>query len=287
MDRSASSYLQHLPEVFRASSVQGPTPFLGRYLKVFEALLTGRADARLSNGTKITGLEEIVDSFVDALDPAFTPVEITPVDRLASDSSASDEASPPARDRLDSAFLSYLASWLALTLDQNWDLAKRRTWVKRIVPLYQRRGTRAALNAYIAMFVGNQARVDEPRGFILGKIQNVKQTSTLGVDTFAGFPPHYFRVVINYGFPEDIAHAAGVPAESFDIEVWKSLRKTTRAVVDLEKPAHTHYRLDARTPGIILGSKKARLDKQGNVIEAEGRATLGRDTLIWQNSKPI
>jgi phage tail-like protein len=278
MEPSPSSYLQYLPEVFRAPSVHGATPFLGRYLNIFEALFTGRDDVpkQQSGAKKIIGLEEILSHYMEALDPAFTPVELP-----------SNVNISPAGIGLDSAFLTYLASWLALTLDQNWDLTRRRAWVKRIVPLYQQRGTRTALGEYIAMFVGNQARVDEPRGFILGKVQNVKQSSTLGVDTFAGFPPYYFRVVINYGFPEHIANAAGIPAEPFEIAVWKNLRKTTRAVVDLEKPAHTHFRLDARTPGIVLGHRRAEFDEHGNVTRAVGRATLGRDTLIWHNCKPI
>jgi Phage tail protein (Tail_P2_I) len=61
---------------------------------------------------------------------------------------------------------------VALILDQNWDLSKKRQWLKRIVPLYQQRGTRAGLGDYLAMFVGNQAKVDEPPGgFLLGKFK--------------------------------------------------------------------------------------------------------------------
>src|SRR5262245_43181464 len=136
MANGPSSYLQHLPASFRAPPAPGAAPFLGRYLKIFEALLTGRDDA------KVIGLEEILDRFVDALDPGFTPVEIPP----NADTSPKDGSSPDA-GRLDSPFLTYLASWLALTLDRNWSLAKRRIWVKQIATLYQRRGTRAALNA--------------------------------------------------------------------------------------------------------------------------------------------
>lgn len=260
-----SSYLQYLPEVFRTPSSPGAAAFLGRFLKIFEALLTGRDDAKpLPDGGKVTGLEDILDGYRYALDPVLAP------------------ATPSADGlRFNSEFLSYLASWVALTLDQNWPLAKRRQWVQRIVPLYKRRGTRAALDEYLAMFVGAQARVDEPRGFVLGKINGLKQASTLGADTFLGVPAYYFRVCINYGFPADVAQRAGIAAEPFDIGVWRIIRKSTRAIVDLEKPAHTYYQLDARTPGIILGFR--RVGEQS----VEQRATLGVDTLIWKNSKPI
>jgi phage tail-like protein len=262
--RASSFYLQYLPELFRAPPEPGAAPFLGRFLKIFEALLSGREDANpLPDGRVIVGLEAILDRYPDALDPALAPAE------LSADKS-----------RFDSDFLSYLASWLALSLDQNWPLAKRREWVQRIMPLYQRRGTRAALDEYLKMFVGGQARVDEPNGFVLGKINNLKQSSTLGVDTFLGAPAYYFRVRINYGFPEDVAQRAGIAAEPFDIKVWRIMRKSTRAIVDLEKPAHTYYDLDASTPGIILTRKVG-----SNVIKQGSR--LGYETLIWQNSRPI
>lgn len=253
MANAPSSYLQHLPEIFRIPPTPGAEPFLGRFLKVFEALLTERADAPAPGGDKITGLEEILKRFVDCLDPAFAPVQ-----------------SSPDGSRLDSLFLTYLASWVALILDQNWDLSKKRRWLKRIVPLYHRRGTRAGLGDYLAMFVGNQAKVDEPPGgFLLGKFKTpggaeVKGSSTVGVDTFvAGAPAYYFRVRINYAFE----------AEPFDIAVWRNIRKGARAIIDLEKPAHTYYTLDTRTPGIIIARK--------------GHTTVGRETLIWQNSKPV
>jgi phage tail-like protein len=267
MATPSSPYLEHLPEIFRTPPAPGAEPFLGRFLKICEALLSGRSDALPPGGTRVTGLEEILAAFVNELDPAFTSVVLR-------------------SGRLDSPFLTYLASWVALTLDQNWDLEKKRRWLQRIVPLYQRRGTREGLAEYLTMFIGNQAKIDEPPGgFILGKILNVKQSSTLGVDTFlAGAPAYYFRVRINYGFPEGIADEAGIPAEPFDIAVWRNLRKGTRAIVDLEKPAHTYYTLDARTPGIILGFKVGAM-VGGHFIK--GRATVAQDTLIWQQSKPI
>jgi len=244
MANAPSTYLQHLPEIFRARPAPDVEPFLGRFLKIFEALLSGRDDAAPPGQDRITGLEELLARFADNLDPALTPVV-------------------PSADgsRLDSPFLGYLASWVALVLDQNWDLAKRRQWVKRIVPLYQRRGTRAALDEYLAMFVGNQAKVDEPPG---GFTLQRKGSSTLGVDTFiAGAPAYFFRVRINYAFGSD----------PFDIATWRNIRQGTRAIVDLEKPAHTYYTLDARTPGIIVARK--------------GHATVGRETLIWQNSRSV
>lgn len=241
MSDQSSSYLQHLPEIFRAGGGPHGTDFLGRFLMIFEALLSGRDDAQI-DGTRIVGLEEQIAGFVAYLDPALTPVD-----------------DPDAGPRPTSEFLDYLAGWVGLTLDQNWTLAQKREWLRRIVPLYKRRGTRDGLAEYLTMFIGNQVRVDEPPGgFILGEVGN----STLGVDIFlAGAPAYFFRVRINYGF--DI--------EPFDIATWRNIRKGTRAIVDLEKPAHTYYTLDARTPGFVVA----------------GHSTVGQDTLIWQNSQMI
>lgn len=241
MNDQVSSYLQHLPQIFRVSRGRDGTRFLGRFLMIFEALLSGRADAEV-DGEKVIGLEERIAGFAAYLDPALTPVD-----------------DPDAEPALRSEFLDYLASWVALEVDQNWTLAQKREWLRRIVPLYKRRGTRDGMAEYLAMFIGNQASLDEPPGgFILGGAGN----TTLGVDTFlAGAPAYFFRVRINYGFA----------TEPFDIATWRNIRKGTRAIVDLEKPAHTYYTLDARTPGFVVAE----------------HSTVGRDTLIWQNSRPI
>jgi phage tail-like protein len=238
MNSIPSEYLRHLPELFQAPSTRTGRSFLGEFLKIFEALLSGRGDATIS-GKRVVSLEEQVNRYLQYLDPALVPVD------------------EPGGEVLSSEFLNYLASWVALTLDQNWDMAKKRIWLSRIVPLYKRRGTLAGIQAYLSVFVGNQVTVDEPPGGFV-----VAQTSTVGEDTFiAGGPAYYFRVRIAYAYG----------SAPFDISEWKNLRTGTQAVVDLEKPAHTYYSLDARTPGFIIAS----------------RSTIATDTLIWERSQPF
>jgi hypothetical protein len=110
---------------------------------------------------------------------------------------------------------------------------------------------------YLNMFLRRQVVVKEPPGgFIIG------ESSTVGIDTFiAGAPAYYFRVKINYGYSSG----------DFNIDEWKNLEKGIRAIVDLEKPAHTYYDVDIRTPGIKVGEK----------------STVGEDTLIWEKSGKI
>lgn len=238
-----STYFRHLPGIFRARRDDGGPGFLGDYLKIFEALLTGRDDA-VAGGKCVAGLEAGITGFVEYLDPALTPVD-----------------EPGTTPGLDSEFLTYLAAWVALALDQNWDLERKRQWLRQIVPLYKRRGTKAGLMTYLNMFVGNQVRIDEPPG---GFLLAVKGSSTVAVDTFiAGAPAYYFRVRIQYAFG----------AEPFEIATWRNIRKGARAIIELEKPAHTYYTLGARSPGIVIARR--------------GHATVGRETLIWQDSKPF
>ncbi len=237
MANGSSSYLRNLPEIFRAPQPDGSAPFLGEFLKIFEALLAGRGDARAIG---IAGIEDTIERFPELIDPSLSPVA---------------EPLPPSGELLRSDFLDYLASWVALSLDQNWDLGKKREWTRRIMSLYKRRGTRDGLQDYLTTFVGDQVRVDEPDGGITLAIDN----TTLGVDTFiADAPAYFFRVRISYGFPP-------IP---FDFATWNNLLSGTRAIVDLEKPAHTYYQLEAQAPGIII-----------NV-----RSTVAMDTLIWDNS---
>jgi len=254
---AASTYLRFLPEVLRGDGEGG---FLDLYLRIFEAMLSGRDD--VPPGQNIPALERTIASLPTLFDPSLTPVQ------------PQVPGAPPGTP-LTSPFLDFLGRWVALTFDQNWDIAKRREWLRQIVPLYKRRGTRAGLDAYLTMFVGNQAFVEElPGGFIVGS----KANATVGVNSFiAGAPAYFFRVRINHGFAPD----------PFDITTWKNLRRGTAAIVDQEKPAHTYYTLRAATPGIIVGGPKYGGSQAADpAARNRGRATVGKDTLLWQDSKP-
>lgn len=237
-----STYLRQLPEIFRAPRPDGSSPFLGEFLKIFEALLAGREDAQAIG---VSGLEDMIEQFPEFIDAALAPI---------------DNPVAPSGDALRSEFLDYLASWAALAFDQNWDLGKKREWARRIMPLYRRRGTRAGLQDYLNTFVGDDVFISEPPGgFTLADAAS----STLGVDTFlSGAPAYYFRVGINYAF-----------TSPFDLTGWINVQRGTRAIIDLEKPAHTYYTLDARTPGFVLA--------------VPGHTVLAKETLIWQTANPL
>ena len=116
--KSPSSYMDYLPAAYRQGEEDGEANLLGSFLKIFEKILTGiddhvQVDIKLPDGSvekrEVIGVEQIVDVTHDYFDPLFAPL------------TAEEEP-----DKAD--FVQYLASWVALTLNQNWpENRKRRT----------------------------------------------------------------------------------------------------------------------------------------------------------------
>jgi phage tail-like protein len=215
-----SSYLQYLPGIFQPDSATGA--FLGRYLKIFEKILTGIDDGAGLGGVPIEGIEQVVNRLYGFFDPETAPRE----------------------------FLDWLAGWMALALREDWDEPSKRRLLRRIIPLYGKRGTKSGLAAYLKIFVGSNVQLDE---FLSGI--TVGLTGSVGIDTFVGgLLPHFFIVTITFdtiislGFIQDTVTA-------------------TKSVLDLEKPAHTYYALRFDMPGITVGE----------------RSTVGNDTIIGRS----
>lgn len=143
-------------------------------------------------------------------------------------------------------FLPWLASWTALVLRADWSAAQKREVLTRIIPLYRKRGTKAGLEEYLKIYAGDGVSIlDE-----LDPMQ-VGVTATVGVNTVVeGLPAHFFRANVAFTTPD--------PAELS--------RKTAsvRAVLDIEKPAHTYYNLSISGPTFQIGV----------------HSTVGKDTLI-------
>ena len=54
----------------------------------------------------------------------------------------------------DPDFLPWLATWVALVLDEEWDEAKRRQLIAEAVQLYRWRGTVKGLKRYLEIYTG-------------------------------------------------------------------------------------------------------------------------------------
>jgi len=109
---------------------------------------------------------DFTDRFLSLFDTTFRSIE-TNLDREAR---FFDPLSAPAeRDPKTGAdFLSWLGSWIGLTLDRHWPEAKRRKFLKNAGHLYDLRGTREGLWRELLLFLGLDrdecCRADQPRG---------------------------------------------------------------------------------------------------------------------------
>lgn len=73
--------------------------------------------------------------------------------------------------RTDPEFLPWLAGWLALELDEEWDEQKRREVISRAVELYRLRGTVKGLKEYLKIYTGHSPEIMEcawPAGMQIG-----------------------------------------------------------------------------------------------------------------------
>lgn len=122
----------------------------------------------------------------------------------------------PAETRED--FLPWLASWVALTLRADLPPSQQRAFLARIVPLYQRRGTKQNLQDLLSIFT---------RG-----VPTITESDDAG-------PAHHFTITMR--LPQAAAQ--------------DQLRQSAiaHALIDLEKPAHTYYDLDLQFPTMQIG----------------------------------
>jgi len=206
--KRTSSYLNYLPGIYQADAEKGA--LIGRYLKIFEKILSGIDDGVKAAEHDIEGIEQVIDRIHEFYAPETTTRE----------------------------FLDWLAGWAALILREDWDETSKRRLLRQIIPLYAKRGTRSGLSEYLQIFVGPNVRLDENLPGIV-----VDSTGTVGVDTFVGgLLPHFFIITIRF---ETISGMAFI----------QDAVKATKAVVDLEKPAHTYYALRFDFSGIYVGHK--------------------------------
>lgn len=136
-------------------------------------------------------------------------------------------------------FLDWLAAWAGLVLKQDWDLVQKRQVIAGIIPLYRLRGTKRGIEEYLKLYLGEteagQVKIIEK----LAALQ-VEATSTVGVDTIIGGLPPYFFIL-------NLEELTGEPPELF-----KKIN-VIRELIDIEKPAHTFYRI--RTPYPITSAE--------------------------------
>ncbi len=186
-----STYFQYLPALFQQDVGDDGVSFTGRFLLAFEAILQGVA------APQAPGLEEILDRIHIFFNPG---------------------PEVPERDRAPAAFLPWLASWVGLTLREDWTEAEQRRLLSRMVPLYRLRGTKAGLTELLRTYTNEQVEVEKSEQ-----------------------DPHFFRV--------------NMTLSAADPRLLQRKERIARAIIDQEKPAHTYYTLVTTTPStFIVGS---------------------------------
>ncbi len=137
-------------------------------------------------------------------------------------------------------FLPWLARWTAFSLRADLPPAKQRDFIANAIQLYRWRGTKHNLQKLMAIFTVLRPVVTEPEAAEL----QVGVHSTVGVDTYlAGAPPHFFQVTIS--LPDEL--------RSQPLEVRERQLEIARDLIEMEKPAHTTYRLDVIFPSMQVG----------------------------------
>jgi len=132
-------------------------------------------------------------------------------------------------------FLPWLSGWVGLSLRTDWTTAQQRRFLGRIVPLYRLRGTKAGLEEMLRTYTGMGVEIAE-----FAAALRVGDVSTVGIDTvIGGGPPHYFEVRMF--------------TDERDPDARARVERIARAIIDQERPAHTHYTLDIETPTMQVG----------------------------------
>lgn len=178
--RSPSTLVNSLPAIYQAD------PFVGQFLLAFEKVLLGRKDEVAFPNR---GLEETIANIATYFDPYQTPEK----------------------------FLTWLASWVALSLRADLPVAIQRDFIANVAQRYRLRGTKANLQELLRLFVRGTPEITEP-----------------------GEDPHFFRVTIV--LPEELRGRIQDLARQLEI---------ARSIIELEKPAHTDYELIPIYPSTI------------------------------------
>jgi phage tail-like protein len=180
-------------------------------------------------------------------------------------------AEPDAEQR---DYLAWFAGWTNLVLSDDWSYEQQRAILARILPIYRKRGTREGLAEYLKIYAGEGIAIEDDRPPIqIGQLAS----SQVGVNMIiGGFPPA--TLPLEVGVVSEVGGNAvidGFPPYFFMVRAAvpdsgpKALarkRKAITAVLELEKPAHTWYRLTVRGPTFKVGDKAT--------------ATVGVNTII-------
>lgn len=192
-----SAYLKYLPAIFQEDINESGVSVLSQFLLAFEHVLTQKklGEELPGNLAKQPALGDILNTINLYFDPEKAPI-----------GEDSDTRQPTIGDT-QADFLTWLASWVGLTLRDDWNIKERTRLIEKIVPLYRLRGTKEGLRRLLEIYTGNK---------------RVK------IYEFPKFP-FYFQVELTF--------------LERDFNNFRAKQLIARAIIDQEKPAHTYYAL--------------------------------------------
>jgi len=130
-------------------------------------------------------------------------------------------------------FVEWLAGWTAFTLEFDWPETERRALVKRAVDLYRTRGTKRGLALFLKLFTGHEPDIEE-------NTWPFKGFRVEGEGAEAGARIAFDSVILP---PVDLAHCFVVTMPIKFEDVTPEMVIRIHRIIQLEKPAHTHYYL--------------------------------------------
>jgi phage tail-like protein len=211
--------LEYLPAIYQEAVAPERRPFLSAFLSAFERILLGYEEAPHDSGKTSRVRSERAKDTVEGLGRKIARLHLL-----------FDPRETPER------FLSWLASWAALSIRADLSPAKRRNLIARIIALYRIRGTKAYVEQLLELCVDAGTSVSEEE---IPPLQ-LGVHSTLGRDTYlGGGPPHYFRVTL-------------VASDLSAMEV-QAQRQIAYEVIELSKPAHTGYEFQVVSSHMQVG----------------------------------
>lgn len=253
--------IAYLPAVYQEDP-EG-TDFLARFLSIFDSIRNG-----------IAGTLEDFASYLDA---------------------GSAPASAQTGGRSD--FLTWLASWIGLTLDAHWPLEKRRRLLENAARLYALRGTPEGLRLHLRLYLDAEPRVLEHfhlrRWMFLGDGRLGDCGAIWGPEVMRRLELDAYSRVGEFQLQDDgdpvhdplRAHShrftVFVPATGADDP---TQRQALERVVALAKPAHTAHIIEYVYPRFRVGLQALiGVDSVVGRYPAgviEGHGSLGSDTVL-------
>lgn len=183
-------------------------------------------------------------------------------------------------------FLSWLASWLSVPVDESWTEEKKRLFIRHAVPLYKKRGTREGISESIKLFTGIKPLIVE--NFRINLPYKGDGHFPCSDEDAIFFPPEGTKVKV--GDIEESLVNLLFGKERFAFSVFlrdpgisPTILKQVGRIIDEQKPAHTCYNLKTLEPWFYLDMHtylgiNTALTKPEFILGKN--AVIGRDTVL-------